>query len=706
MSTDIQKGDSILRPRARLIKTIGEELISNDIVAVLELVKNSYDADASIIEIHFSGNVVDVEESKRKKKKVLSKEGAYITIIDDGSGMSLDTIKSAWMEPATIMKKKEKTSPGKSRRYTGEKGIGRFASAKLSDQLEIITKVENDNEIVVDFNWANFADDEVYLDQVKCAWEVREPVEIESNGTILKLTQLKSDWNEEKFRMLRVTLSRLINPVAPVEDFLMELQLPKELEHLSGLVNAPDSINKPDYEIKGTVDDTGRATIAYRSRNQTSPVSYKKETSKELNPMRKPVSGTFDFEFRVWDRENDALKRLAKDVGSTIKNVRADLNDLAGVSIYRDKFRVLPYGEPKNDWLRLNLRRVNNPTLRLSSNQIVGYISVSLDDNPEFKDQSNREGIVDSQAFTDLQESIRVLLSEVEQKRYEERPRIEDVKSSDSLFEKFSLLSLTKALKEKLPNDKEVQTELKDTKTRIDDGVKKVQNVISRYRRLSTLGLLMDVVLHDGNNFLLRIDSETRLLQKELSKKEPDQNEVQKHLTLIAEQRKVLAQLFKRLEPFGGRKRGRPKDIVLEAAIANVFELYKTELSKLEIQVDLPGEENVVGIDEGELQMILVNLLQNSLFWLEKQEEGRKITVQVKRTDEELSIIFSDSGPGIEEKHTNLIFDPYFSTKPDGIGLGLTIVGEMISEYDGQFVLIANGPLDGATFKITFRRKI
>lgn len=229
MTTEAQKGNSILRPRARLIKTIGEELISNDIVAVLELVKNSYDADASIIEIRFTGNVFEIEESKRKKKKVLSKEGASITIVDDGSGMSLDTVKNAWMEPATIMKKRTKISPDKSRRYTGEKGIGRFASAKLSNQLVITTKVEDDNEIVVDFDWINFANDEAYLDQVKCAWEVREPQEIEKKGTILKLTGLNSDWDEEKFRTLRVTLSRLINPVAPVEDFLMELQLPDEL---------------------------------------------------------------------------------------------------------------------------------------------------------------------------------------------------------------------------------------------------------------------------------------------------------------------------------------------------------------------------------------------------------------------------------------------------------------------------------------------
>ena len=93
------------------------------------------------------------------------------------------------------------------------------------------------------------------------------------------------------------------------------------------------------------------------------------------------------------------------------------------------------------------------------------------------------------------------------------------------------------------------------------------------------------------------------------------------------------------------------------------------------------------------------------MYWLEKVDE-KEIVVLVDRTETELSITFSDSGPGIKEEHQQIIFDPYFSTRPDGIGLGLTIVGELISEYDGDFALIDNGPLDGATFKITSRRRI
>lgn len=220
------------------------------------------------------------------------------------------------------------------------------------------------------------------------------------------------------------------------------------------------------------------------------------------------------------------------------------------------------------------------------------------------------------------------------------------------------------------------------------------------------LGLLIDAVLHDGSQHLLRIDGESRLLEKELKKKLPDQEEILKHLHQIQEQRKFLAQLFKRIEPFGGRKRGRPANIVLEDAIKNVFELSKGDLNRLGVEVSLPQGSHQVTIDEGELQTIIINLLQNSIYWLGTIDGKRKIAVEVEKKDEELSIFFSDSGPGIEEQKSKFIFDPYYTTRPDGVGLGLTIVGELVSEYGGEFLLMKEGALDGANFKIVFRRRI
>jgi len=706
--TPIQKDTSILRPRARIIKTIGDELISNDIIAIIELVKNSYDANSSIIEIKFKGRVIDVVEGK-KAKKVLIKQESSIIITDDGIGMDLETVKSAWMEPATINKKNTKRSVGNKRRFTGEKGIGRFASAKLAESLKMITRPKYDNEIVVDFNWSDFSDDSKYLDQVECSWEVRKPKVIKDNGTTLKLVGLNNDWDEEKIKDLRVALSRLINPVSPIIDFQMDIRLPKELEDLSGLITSPESLNRPDYYIKGSVDGAGKPDIKFFSKKigKEEPLTIKKSDFILRDPIRNPIVGLFKFEFRVWNRDLDSIKKLASEIGSKTKNVKGDLDDLSGISIYRDDFRVAPYGNKNDDWLRLDIRRVNNPTMRLSNNQIVGYISVSLDENPELKDQSNREGIVESQAFTDLKELIKNILNQIEQKRYEERPREKDeISNRQNLYNSFSITPVTKLIQAKLPNDKEANEIVAKTESTIQQGIKKIQEVLSRYRRLSTLGQLIDVILHDGNNFLATIDSENHLLAKEVAKKNIDLNIVKEHIKNINEGRKVLAQLFKRIEPFGGRKRGRPKDIIIEEAIANVFALYKNELTKLNIDISLPDSKNEVRIDDGELQMIFVNLLQNSMYWLETVNDERKIEISVERSEYELSIIFSDSGPGIKEEHHQIIFDPYFSTRSDGIGLGLTIVGELVTEYDGDFTLIDNGPLDGATFKITFRRRI
>lgn len=703
--TPVQSGNSILRPRARLIKTIGEELISSDIVALLELVKNSYDADASIIVIEFNGTVVVEKDGKREVKKIVKERGS-IQVYDDGIGMTLKTIQEAWMEPATISKKGTIVSNEKKRRYTGEKGIGRFSSAKLSSDLEIITRYKSDNEVVAKFNWKDFESIDLYLDEVECSWEVRRPVEFikPEHGTKLVLNNLNSDWDEEKIRQLRITLQRLINPVVPVTDFLIELKLPQEFDSYSGIVGPPESLTRPNHSIKGAVDKNGNLTAEYKSK-KLGIISIEKKSV--LKSGQKIKTGPFEFDFRVWNRDTDALKEVADETETRVNEVKKALNEISGISIYRDKFRVLPYGDPKFDWLRLDLRRVNNPTMRISNNQIIGFVAIELEKNPEFKDQSNREGIVDSEAFDQLKEFVITVLNELEIKRYEERPREnENDNTQEGIFSRFSIVPVVQLIETKLPNDKDAKAIIAKTEANIKEGVKKIQEVISRYRRLSTLGLLIDVILHDGNNFLARIDSEIHLLAKETGKKELDANAIEGHMKNISEEKKVLAQLFKKLEPFGGRKRGRPKDIILEQAIANVFGLYKTELSRLGIAVSLPETENEVRIDDGELQMILVNLLQNSLYWLGTVNHERKIQVDIVRVDEELSIVFSDSGPGINEEHNSLIFEPYFSTRPDGVGLGLTIVGELVTEYDGDFMLIENGPLDGATFKITFRRRI
>jgi signal transduction histidine kinase len=706
--TPIQDGESSLKPKARLIKTIGEDLISNNIVAIIELVKNSYDANSPIVEVEFKG-IVEKRLEGKKEKRIIRKEEASIIIFDEGDGMDLDIIEKAWMEPATNFKKKPENE-NKKRRFTGEKGIGRFASAKLASKLDIYTRKEGDNEIEVNFNWDEFSDEEKYLDEVKTKWRVRLPKKITKKGTILELNYLSAVWDENNIRELRIALSRLLSPITPSEDFLIDLKLPLGLNDLSGLIERPETLNKPDYYIKGSILGEGIPKLKYYSKKDKKEITINisNEEFKLRHPSRDSTAGPFDFEFRVWNRDNDALNLLAQEIDSSVKNIRSDLDDLAGISIYRDNFRVIPYGNKNNDWLGLNIRRVNNPTLRLSNNQIVGYVSIGLDRNPELKDQSNREGIVESQSFTDLKEFIILILNEIETRRYIERPRENEPTSQNKagLFDRFSLANILEYVNEKFPNNKEVIQLVQSKENEIQEGVRKVQDVITRYRRLSTLGQLLDVILHDGGTYLGKIDIQAGIIKKEGNKIPPNIEGVISSADKIIKVRENFAQLFKRIEPFGGRKRGRPKQIIVENVIKDQFLLAHRDIEKLNIEYKIPDTKNTVTIDEAELGIIIMNLLNNSIYWLESISQQRKIEVIVKRDFESLSIIFSDNGPGIKAGTELSVFDPYFSTRPDGVGLGLTIVGELISEYNGDFYLIDNGPLGGATFNIIFKYRI
>jgi anti-sigma regulatory factor (Ser/Thr protein kinase) len=177
-------GAQSLRPRARILRTLGDELISSETVALIELVKNAFDADATRVLVRFHAPL-EIGAGK-------------IEIIDNGHGMDLKTIQTAWLEPATLSKKRRTRSESGLRRVLGEKGIGRFAASRLADHLEVVTRrTKNDNEVRVFFDWSQFDDEKKYLDEVKVLWEETKPTEICPSGTIRALYDEKETHIED-----------------------------------------------------------------------------------------------------------------------------------------------------------------------------------------------------------------------------------------------------------------------------------------------------------------------------------------------------------------------------------------------------------------------------------------------------------------------------------------------------------------------------
>lgn len=236
------------RPKARIMRTLGQELISSEVVAVIELVKNAYDADATQVMIRFSGE--------------LTVDNGCIEVIDTGHGMTLDVVEQAWMEPATGFKRERRLSPLKKRKLLGEKGVGRFAASRLAKELTLITKTEEESdEVYALFDWEQFDAESQYLDEILMLVEPRPMQEISrtnfasvfgmktpdlgDHGTILRMQRLYREWSREDFLKLRKGLSRLVSPFSNLEDFSIMLSLPEPFNDLSHEISPPDIIKYP-----------------------------------------------------------------------------------------------------------------------------------------------------------------------------------------------------------------------------------------------------------------------------------------------------------------------------------------------------------------------------------------------------------------------------------------------------------------------------
>ncbi len=744
MTTEAGETLMALRPRARILKSLGEELISSETVALIELVKNAYDADATNVLIRFTGPLQPGE--------------GVVEVIDNGHGMQAEAIREGWMEPATLSKKKKTRSKDLGRRVLGEKGIGRFASSRLADELELITRYQGSKtEIYGIFDWTQFDDEKKYLDEILVLTEKRSPEEILpggalealypdkkgrkgrnlEQGAILRMIGLKREWNDKLFTELQVGLSRLLSPFSRRPDFHIEMKLPSEFSNYSSEIVPPKVIKYPHYSVKGRFDDNGAYELALRVyargvrrelegyflRGIERPDDMLMHGSKKLCEQRfsmeeienrKPRCGPINFELRIWDR--DELGNIVQQIGSTITNLRRDLNAISGITIYRDGFRVLPYGEMNDDWLRLDMRRVQNPTLRLSNNQISGYIEITADGNKNLKDQSNREGLDENPALSDLRSIILLILSEIEAVRKESRPRKKKKKApapSGGLFDPLNLKPLRDRIRKKLPDDEESTRIINELEKKDAERSHNIQTVLARYHGLATLGQLIDVVLHDGRHPVAKIVNEAAFGAEDIDEAvEYDESlalGLRKRFAIMGNHGKILSTIFRRIEPFSGRRRGKPVQLHLEKIIDDAVGVLETEFKKSGVEIMTPESQTLFRVDQAEIQEVIANLLLNSLYWLRYTPRGkRRITVSAERkTDDQVDIVFKDTGPGVAPEYRNLIFDPYFSTKPNGVGLGLSIACEIIKDYyGGSIELMETGSREGAAFRITLNKRV
>lgn len=719
-SNEIQK----IRPAGRHILTIGRDLIKDNQAAIIELVKNAYDADATKVDILF-----DISKNK---------DSMTIIVKDNGHGMSRDTVINKWLVPSTDDKLHRKTSP-KGRILQGRKGVGRYAASVLGQDLLLKTIDENNNQTEIFLEWnsfekAQFLDD---IDILVATSKVNEKssTELIINGDANKVQEWifvdeKKEKNTKYSEMIDTLITELQKLVSPIKK-LENNDIFSIVVHLKGIKDYENIIEEEirpipiddfyDYRLYGHTTENHKIELIYS--NQKS-INLPDE-SICLNIANYKNVGNIEFDIRVYDRDSQDIynlidRGLKKFDGSSysFNEARNILNTLNGISIYRNNFRIRPYGEPGYDWLLLDRRRVDNPSMRIGSNQVIGYIYIQSEEKSHLEEKSARDGLKENEYFNSFRNIIIEALKELEVRRYNYRRQIDKQKEPKKLSYKIDSLSNFDGIKKEIKKQfeianisPEVQTSLLEViekeeckKTKI---VEEINKKIAVYQGQATLGKIINVVLHEGRKPLNFFKNEIKNLVfwiRELQEAytEDTLNEIINIISKFATNSKALIDLFGRLDPLAAGKRGDKKEFSLKKILEEAFAVYNEDMIKKHIKYNLNCDDsiNLYGW-KSDFYIIFTNLIDNSIYWLcEKNASEKEITVKVYPYQKSYAIDFIDNGTGIDKEFivSEIIFEPEFSLKTNGTGLGLALAGEAASR--NNFKLIANEHENGAFFKL------
>lgn len=726
-----------IRPYARLLTMLGEQLLKNERVALVELIKNSYDADSDWVEVEFQAfgwGMTNEPESR-------------IVVRDNGSGMMPETVRTAWMNPATptkfLDKKRGKArTPKKNRVVQGEKGIGRFAVLKLARKVSVITRSENaELETVAIYDFRMFDDDfvredgqdkEIFLDEVKIAVSEREPETLSGNthGTVIEMEALKGAWNERLVESLCGDVANLTDPVSRLtskrtrdsfevrvvcngdqrvvahqeEETLRSLMEDKAVLSIQGRFLSDGYLFRyhagaRDEEIS-LYDERVKGLWIWRKRYQE---KKNRQQALELQTYR---CGDFRFQFYIFDfaRGIDGRYLLSQQEKNLLKDHR--------VYLYRDGVRVYPYGDPDDDWLKIDVTRgVGRAGDFFSNDQIIGWIEITQEGNPELRDKTNREGLIETGgAVEDFVFVIGTFLSYVKQYpfgRYQQKQRKKNL--AKSVREGVVAKRLT-TLKESLEEAGEA-ARARDVST-IATEYQRERDFLARRAEttedLAGVGLSVEMASHDIMLLLGRAQEIGIKLAR--TTREGSMEDVPEQADMLVGVLHQIVSGMRDVQSLFGSSRRRRKKLRVEPLLDKIHAIYASLLQRLGIKYSksvLGTSPLVASTTDGVVMQVLINLFDNAAYWLDTTAPSVAREIRVTLDGDRSELIFADSGPGVDLEDTSYIFEPFFSGKgQEGRGLGLYIARQLLERYGYGIELERSGAtsLGGANFVVSFVR--
>lgn len=838
---------------ARTAKLIGRENVATSKGAIIELVKNGYDADSSFSfvlvdnhEVTYHEEISDseykfyinkgipkqlldcvyqldanrgiylereeVNSEQLEKLKLLFRQLTVIYIIDNGDGMTNQIIRDHWMTIGTDNKEGNiMTRSGRIK--VGAKGIGRFALDKLGSKCEMITffnpeaykdYLEDGDESPKGYRWVVDWDDfdgaGKTIDTINASLESIEDLSFSqvlhslpfhkdiiktleefnlSHGTILKILSPRETWDTDNIQRIYDDLGVLLPP-SETNEFTVFLYATENLERFGRVETS--ICDDFDYKLEAHADENQTVSIKiFRNENDTNAIPFsffKRErmqnppytledfkrgywetvrTFRELCPGFADIDidhvfdkvGRFDFTFYYLKRTTNSKEEKRFYYKPCAYNLRKTwLDKYGGIKLFRDEFRVRPYGERRDsafDWLGLGARKAKSPAgiakrnggYKVEPENVAGLVKISRISNTDFDDKSSREGLQENKTFMLFEELIKSIIGIFEEDRsyiareldafdrernWNARTREEAERLVQEILRQRDDQRKNEGAEDDEPQHAyNAQLELLAASVRQkDEELAQMHEEQKMLRVLASSGLMLASFSHDLSKLNITLDTRyqkiERLFEEKVKRSVFEQVEDRKNpYYLLQDAKKTDKKIQSWLNFATGvikkDKRKRNK-LSLTDYFRRIEETWSSFFQSRAITFDFENEEDIsMRVFEIDMDSIFHNLFSNSIeaFSLMKVDRPRTIKVKVTTNEKYIVIEYRDSGCGLSPDIYNPddIFKPFFTTRRNpstgeeiGTGLGMWIVKSVLEENDADATILNYD--DGFGIRLSF----
>lgn len=693
---------------AGIIDRLGKELVAKHETAVSELVKNAYDADATKVILSF----IDSYNS-----------GGSLRIEDNGLGMTRDQLINGFMRLSSSEKLHYPKSPRFNRKRAGKKGIGRFSAQRLGRNLTIITQtLESEKALKVTINWNDFKAD---TDLSFITNNISLVEKIKDEGTLLIIENLRDGWTEAQMKRVYRYASEILQPFPLAKrkkdssttndpGFKLNCQEIYEGKKFQIANEKTMFFEHALAEIEGHVDNDGYIYVTFKSNK----LNYKEKRTL-INP-EEPLSVL----------KNASLKAyyFIYGVGLLSKQVETLIREKAkiqgGIRLYRNSFRVLPYGEQNNDWIGLDASMRRRSLLPPHGNiSFFGFIEVNNDFGEQFEELSSREGLLENKALIQLEDfgykvlthtvmkiaSIRGRKSNPGQEDWKKKPEetieeaISELKAISSIKEEGSAETHSDEDVENREDSSLTSEKLVTIAEKLEQAQKEQQKKqkdfikeMNLFRILAALGLTIGEFIHEIKQYQSALQHDIKNIETSTSLE--NIHHVNQRIKSNLEGLSTYVSYFD--EAFSENVQRELKPIELRTVVHALKSTLEADISKRSIEFIEPKFHGyhlyTLPMHKSEWASILFNFYTNARKAINRAKVNGKIFIECGKIYNNVYLEFSDNGDGIQLENRDKIFDAFFTTSAPvgkvvktheemtGTGLGLKIVRDIITSYGGK----------------------